>query len=73
MTVPVDPEQRIQNLESAVAHLQHDFEQLHQVLLSLQGDLRLIGQTLSKFDRRLALLSESPEERSPEEERPPHY
>lgn len=73
MTVPVDPEQRLQNLESAVAHLQHDFEQLHQVLLALQGDLRLIGQKLTRFDLRLSQLAEPPEERSPELERPPHY
>lgn len=73
MTSQDRPEQRIEKLESAVAHLQHDFEQLNQVLLALQGDLRIIGQRLTRFDHRLSQLSDLPEERSPEDERPPHY
>lgn len=64
---------RLINLETAVAHLQHDLEQMHQVLLSLHAELRGSRDQLATFERRLLLLSESPEIRSPQEERPPHY
>ena len=64
---------RLINLETAVAHLQHDLEQMHQALLSLHAELRGSRDQLATFERRLLLLSESPEIRSPQEERPPHY
>ena len=66
-------EDRLINLETAVAHLQHDLEQMHQALLSLHAELRGSRDQLATFERRLLLLSESPEIRSPQEERPPHY
>lgn len=66
-------EDRLINLETAVAHLQHDLEQMHEALVSLHAELRGSRDQLATFERRLLLLSESPEIRSPQEERPPHY
>ena len=73
MTTPDPTQDRLIRLELAVAHLQHDFEQLHQVALALQAELRTMSLALSRFDRRLMQLGDIPEERSPELERPPHY
>ena len=64
---------RLVKLETAVAHLQHDLEQMHQALVSLHSELRGSRDQLATFERRLLLLSEVPEIRSPQEERPPHY
>lgn len=66
-------EPRLQRIESAIAHLQHDYDQLHQVALSLQQELRLVIAALERLQGRLDTLEESPEVRSPREERPPHY
>jgi SlyX protein len=64
---------RLLNLETAVAHLQHDLEQMHQALVSLHAELRGSRDQLATFERKLLQLSEGPEIRSPQEERPPHY
>ncbi len=64
---------RLTAIESTVAHLQHDFDQLHQVALALQADMRLLQLTLQKLGTRLERMTEEPEVRSPEDERPPHY
>lgn len=66
-------EDRLINLETAVAHLQHDLQQMHEALVSLHAELRGSRDQLATFERKLQLLAESPEVRSPQEERPPHY
>ena len=64
---------RIIRLETAVAHLQHDLEQMHQALVSLHAELKGSRDQLARFERRLRQLSEPPEMRDPGDERPPHY
>jgi SlyX protein len=66
-------EERLLNIESAVAHLQHDYEQLHQVSLDLQHELRALHQLVLRIENRVDRLHDDPEVRSPEAERPPHY
>uniref|UniRef100_A0A7C2JWC5 SlyX family protein n=1 Tax=Schlesneria paludicola TaxID=360056 RepID=A0A7C2JWC5_9PLAN len=66
-------EDRLVAIETAVAHLQHDVEQLHQVLLALQSEVRTVTLALDKLVARVDRLNEPPEVRSPEAERPPHY
>ncbi len=70
---PVPVEDRLTAIESTVAHLQHDFDQLHQVTLALQTDVRLLQLSLQKLSARLEQWAQEPETRSPEQERPPHY
>lgn len=65
--------ERLAAIESVIAHLQHDFEQLHQVTLALQGDIAQLHLTLAKLNARMVRLDEEPEVRSAELERPPHY
>lgn len=66
-------DERLISLETAVAHLQHDLEQMHQALVSLHVELKGSRDQMATFERRLLLLGESPEVRNPLEERPPHY
>ncbi len=68
-----DAESRLLTLEMSVAHLQHDYDQLHEVALGLQSELRQLRQLLDKMTSRIDQLSTAPEVRSPELERPPHY
>ncbi len=68
-----DVPDRLVALESALAHLQHDFEQVHHVSLELQRELRQLILRLQRLEQRFETLGESPEVRSPESERPPHY
>jgi SlyX protein len=72
MANPASDDRLIQ-LEMAVAHLQHDLEQMHQSLVSMHDELRVYREQVSRFERRLTLLAEPPEVRSPLDERPPHY
>lgn len=64
---------RVTNLEMAVAHLQHDLEQMHQALLSLTADLKGSRDQMARMERKLLQLAEPPENRDPVDERPPHY
>lgn len=72
MTTPPDSD-RIVELETAVTHLQHDFERLHSVALELQVELRQLTLRLARTEQQLERLAEPPDIRSPAEERPPHY
>ena len=56
-----------------MAHLEHELDQMHTVLLAVQAELKLARDRMLKLEQRLVLTSESPEERSPIDERPPHY
>jgi uncharacterized coiled-coil protein SlyX len=60
-------------VESAVAHVQHENSQLHELVLSLQQELRTVVLRLERLERQLAEQSEPAEVRSPDLERPPHY
>lgn len=64
---------RIVDLEMTVAHLEHELEQMHSVLLAVQLDVTKIRDQIEKLERRMVQTSEPPEIRSPTEERPPHY
>ena len=68
-----DPNERMMNLEMAVAHLEHELEQMHAVLLAVQNELRSAKDHVSKLERRLILVQQAEENRDPVDERPPHY
>jgi uncharacterized coiled-coil protein SlyX len=73
MPAPDDFTERLIGLETAVTHLQHDFEQLHHVALELQQEVRAMSLRLQRLEHRLTQVEEPPETRSPDEERPPHW
>ena len=70
---PTPIEDRLIRLETALAHTQHDLEQMHQALLSLHAELSSYRGEISRLERRVASMGEPPEIRDPGEEQPPHY
>jgi SlyX protein len=72
MSAP-ETDDRLICLETAVAHLQHDLEQMHQALLGLHSELKGSREQLARLERKLQQLAEPPEHRDPGDERPPHY
>ncbi len=72
-TTATSTEERLIRLETALAHTQHDLEQMHEALLSLHTELRGNRQEIVRLERRVVSLGETPEIRDPGEEQPPHY
>lgn len=65
---------RVVNVELLLTHLQHDFEQLSQVVFRQQAELDALRKELVLLDTRVVTLStEAPEVRDPQDEKPPHY
>lgn len=68
-----DVNERLISLEMTVAHLEHDLQQMHSVLLAMQAELRGSRDHIQKLEQRIIAATETPENRSPLDERPPHY
>ena len=66
-------EGRLVRIESALAHLQHDIEQLNQSLTEHFRRLQNFEQRFTRIEHEIEVLGESPESRDPESEKPPHY
>lgn len=65
---------RLTSVELLLTHLQHDFEQLSQVVFKQQAELDALRKELVLLDTRVVTLStEVPEVRDPQAEKPPHY
>lgn len=64
---------RLMNVELLLTHLQHDLEQLSQVVFRQQVELDALRKELTLLDSRLVTLAEGPEVRDPLAEKPPHY
>ena len=65
---------RLTSVELLLTHLQHDFEQLSQVVFRQQAELDALRKELLLLDTRVVTLStEVPEARDPQAEKPPHY
>ncbi|MCA9041657.1 MAG: SlyX family protein [Planctomycetaceae bacterium] len=69
---PTVLEQRIMELETLFTHLQHDVQQLNQVILEQQKQLDALHKKNEQLLQHIEEL-EKPEERDPLQERPPHY
>jgi SlyX protein len=64
---------RLINLELLLTHMQHDLEQLSQVVYRQQTELDALRKELTRLDSRVVTLAEGPETRDPLAEKPPHY
>lgn len=64
---------RLTNVELLLTHLQHDLEQLSQVVFRQQAELDALRKELTLLDSRVVTLTEDPELRDPLAEKPPHY
>lgn len=66
-------EDRVTNVELLLTHLQHDLDQLSQVVFRQQAELDALRKELTTLDSRVGTLTEGPETRDPQAEKPPHY
>ena len=66
-------EARLEKIESAMAHLQHDIDCLNTSLLVHFRRLQEYESRFGKIEGSLELLGEVPERHDPGSERPPHY
>jgi len=65
---------RTTNLEMLLMHLQKTLQDLDEVVRSQGSRLEGLEGDIKRFNQDLGLLRERAiEERSPEEEKPPHY
>jgi uncharacterized coiled-coil protein SlyX len=65
---------RTTNLEMLVMHLQKTVQELDEVIQSQGTRINNLERDLKRLNLELGLLREAAiEERSPEEEKPPHY
>jgi len=65
--------QKLIDLESLIAHLQHEFEQLNSVVIEQNQRIDRLQSAQQKLEHQLQTLEEDPEQRDPDDERPPHY
>lgn len=64
---------RVVNLELLLMHVQHDFEQLSQVVFRQQAEIDALKTEVAKLTTRIVTLADNPEVRDPQDEKPPHY
>ncbi len=66
-------EERLERMESAIAHLQHDIDALNESLLRHLKRMQEWDTRFQKIELELSALGEPPERRDAAVERPPHY
>lgn len=66
-------EERLQRIESALAHLQHDLDALNESLASHFRRLQSFEERFVRIEHEIEAIHEGPETRDPDSERPPHY
>lgn len=65
---------RLTAVEELVTHLQRTVEDIHDVVLAQQKQIDACDSRLKRLERDVQTVSRSmPEDRDPEQERPPHY
>ncbi|MEX1232974.1 MAG: SlyX family protein [Planctomycetaceae bacterium] len=64
---------RFVNVEMLCAHLQHDVEQMSQVLLAVQSEMKTMRLQLERLQTQVRDVGAGDEGIDPLSERPPHY
>jgi uncharacterized coiled-coil protein SlyX len=64
---------RLEKIESAVAHLQNEFDSLNASLLKCFRQVHDFDARFRRIESEMLNLNESPERRDPGLERPPHF
>ncbi|APZ95126.1 SlyX family protein [Fuerstiella marisgermanici] len=68
-----DTEERLIRIESALAHLQHDIEQLNASLTNHYGRMVVFEERFSRIEHEIESLSDDNGDRTLQDEKPPHY
>ncbi|MCA9066232.1 MAG: SlyX family protein [Planctomycetaceae bacterium] len=71
--VPLWLQQRLERIESALAHLQHDIDGLNASLGLHLRRLQSVDERFTRLEHELQVLGDPAERRDPMEEKPPHY
>ena len=66
-------EERLVRIETAMANLQHDVEELNNSLTEHFRRLQNFEQRFTRIEHEMSTLAEGPDGRDAESERPPHY
>ena len=66
-------EQRLEHIESALAHLQHDVDSLNASLLSQLRRLQEFESRCMRLEQEMQMPHEPQERRDLSADRPPHY
>lgn len=61
------------DVQELVTHLQHELQQIHEVVLSQQSELAALRREIGKLKGQFDGLAEGSAFPSAEEDRPPHY
>ena len=67
------PDERLFALEMSVSHLQHELQQMHEVMLAQQQDISVLRRDLQRAHGKIDRLQEPSEPGDALDERPPHY
>lgn len=68
-----DLAERLIQIESAVAHLQHDVEDINSALAGYYSRVQKFEERFVHLEHELEVITQGTEERSLEDDRPPHY
>ena len=66
-------EARLERIESALAHLQHDVDSLNESLTRHFKRLQDIDARFARIEHEVESMQQGPEVRDPNAEKPPHY
>ncbi|MCP4782046.1 MAG: SlyX family protein [Fuerstiella sp.] len=72
-TDQVSVEERLVRIESALAHLQHDVEELNASLTTHFRRMKGFEVRFTRIEHELESIAEESDVRDPESEKPPHY
>ncbi|GAB5439900.1 MAG: hypothetical protein Fues2KO_02490 [Fuerstiella sp.] len=64
---------RLTRIEAAIAHLQHDVDELNQSLTRHYQRLQSFDARFQRIEHEIETMAEGPEERDLDSEKPPHY
>ena len=73
MTADSSSEDRLVRIETALAHLQQDVESLNASLLLHLQKIQTFETRCAKIEAAVQQISDGPENRDPDLEKPPHY
>jgi len=73
MTDSLSTEDRLVRIETALAHLQHDVEDLNKALSRYFTRLKEVDERFTRIEHEIETLHEGPEQRDAQDEKPPHY